>query len=55
MDEAKALHLAAKEAYRHRMDDGRPIDPEILRRMQADFDAACATMDRRVQAMRRSA
>lgn len=54
-EEAKARHLAAKEAYRHRKDDGRPIDPEILRRMQADLDAAGAAMDRRAQAMRRSA
>ena len=54
-DEAKARHIAAKEAYRERKDDGRPIDPEILRRMQADLDAAGAAMDRRSQAMRRSA
>lgn len=54
-DEAKDRHIAAKEAYHQRKDDGRPIDPEILRRMQADLDAAGAAMDRRSQAMRRSA
>jgi len=54
-NEAKARHLAAKEAYRQRKDDGRPLDPEILRRMQADLDAAGAAMDRRSQEMRRSA
>lgn len=51
-NEAKARHLAAKEAYRQRKDDGRPLDPEILRRMQADLDAAGAAMDRRADQMR---
>ena len=54
-DEAKLRHLAAKEAYRQRKDDGRRIDPEILRRLQADLDAVAGAMDRRSDAMRRSA
>ena len=54
-DEAKAQHLAAKEAYRQRKDDGRPIEPETLCRMQADLDAVARAMDRRSYAMRRSA
>lgn len=54
-DEAKLRHLAAKEAYRQRKDDGRPIEPETLRRLQADLDAVAGAMDRRSDAMRRSA
>lgn len=54
-EEAKARHLAAREAYQHRKDDGRPTDPEILRRMEADLNAVGAALDRRAQAMRRSA
>jgi hypothetical protein len=54
-DEAKARHQSAKDTYRQRKDDGRPIDPEILRRMQADLDAVASAMDRRSHEMRRSA
>jgi hypothetical protein len=53
--EAKARHQSAREAYHGRKDDGRPLDPEILRRMQADLDAVAGAMDRRSYAMRRSA
>ena len=53
--DSKAKHQAAKEAYRQRKDDGRPIDPEILRRLQADLDAVAGALDRRSYAMRRSA
>ena len=53
--EAKARHQSAREAYHARKDDGRPLDPEIMRRLQADLDAVAGAMDRRSYAMRRSA
>jgi hypothetical protein len=52
---ARDRHISAKEAYHQRKDDGRAIDPEILRRMQADLDAAGDAIDRRSHAMCRSA
>ena len=54
-DAAKLRHRSAKNTYHQRKDDGRPLDPEILRRMQADLDAAGAAMDHRSRQMRRSA
>lgn len=53
--EAKARHQSAWEAYHARKDDGRPLAPEILSRMQADLDAIAWAIDRRSHAMRRSA
>jgi hypothetical protein len=54
-DAAKLRQSSAKNTYHQRKDDGRPIDPEILRRLQADLDAVAGAMDRRSYAMRRSA
>jgi len=54
-DAAKLRQSSAKNTYHQRKDDGRPIDPEILRRLQADLDAVAGAMDRRCYAMRRSA
>jgi len=54
-DAAKLRHRSAKNTYHQRKDDGRPIDPEILRRLQADLDAVVGALDRRSYAMRRSA
>jgi len=54
-DAAKLRHRSAKNTYHQRKDDGRPLDPEIQRRLQADLDAAGAAMDHRSRQMRRSA
>jgi hypothetical protein len=54
-DGAKLRHRSAKNTYHQRKDDGRAIDPEILRRLQADLDAVAGAMDRRSDALRWSA
>lgn len=53
--EGQARHQAAKEAYLARKHDDRPISEVEMARLQADLNAVGAAMDRRAQAMRRSA